>query len=150
MFRLNKGALIFLQRLPTEAWHLNFIFQEGYLLRFASQAPNHQEGLWQYLKEKTFIFALRLKAYILPKLRDPFIVSESRRQPQLEKGCIFGSFTSMSRSLLENLVGYSTSKAHESGRHSFQCIMETLCKQPTPHYIFTMRMFFSLKFCSTV
>lgn len=121
------------------------------LTEICFQGTKPSGGTLTVFKRKTFRFALRLKAYILLKPRDPFIVSGSRRESQLEKGCIFDSFTSKSRSLLENLIGYSTSKAHYSGRHSFQCLMETLCEQPTPHYIFTMSiMCFSLKFCSTL
>lgn len=40
-FRLNKDAFIFPQRLHAEAWHLNFIFQDFCLLRFALKAPKY-------------------------------------------------------------------------------------------------------------
>lgn len=41
-FRLNKGALIFPQRLHAEeAWHLNFFLQDFCLLRLAIKAPNY-------------------------------------------------------------------------------------------------------------
>lgn len=44
-FRLDKGALIFPQRLHAEAWHLNFILQDFCLLRLAIKAPNYEEEL---------------------------------------------------------------------------------------------------------
>lgn len=41
-FRLNKGALIFPQRLHAEeAWHLNFFLQDFCLPRLAIKAPNY-------------------------------------------------------------------------------------------------------------
>lgn len=98
------------------------------LTEICFQSTKLLEETLTVLTRKTSVLALRLKAYVLPKPCNTFVDPGGRRQPQLEKGCIFGcifvNFTSTSRSLLENLPMCSSSKTHYSGKHSFQGLTE--------------------------